>query len=216
MSWLKRNNSGLHIHEIDGGLETVGLADPHGYELIVRVPPASVDGAKALLERTATYLRESGRRLQPGETIAVGAWLVRFVPSGRSLDMWEFDDAASDFVPGVEQALALWDQQSDMCRAAQMEFAPPLFNQMVVYSEGVFDGESAEGVRYPAPEHMSGWWVTTDRFDGNMKALRSEHVYHVCSARPDVARFLALPIGSRFDTRTGSAWFDPEVAADLD
>jgi hypothetical protein len=63
---------------------------------------------------------------------------------------------------------------------------------------------------------MSGWWLTTDRFDGDPASLRGEHVHGVCSVRPDLGSYLALPPGWRFDTRSGAAWFDPVVADDTE
>lgn len=69
-----------------------------------------------------------------------------------------------------------------------------------------------QGVRYPSPEHMSGWWVTTDRYDGDVRTLRHEHLYHLTAARPDLARYVALPFGFRFDLgRHEDVWFDPRT-----
>jgi hypothetical protein len=45
---------------------------------------------------------------------------------------------------------------------------------------------------------MSGWYLSTDRYDGNARSLRTIHAYHVVLARPDVARFLALEPGFFF------------------
>ena len=46
---------------------------------------------------------------------------------------------------------------------------------------------------------MSGWWLITEKYDGNIESLKHEHTYHVTAARPDLASFLALPYGFRFD-----------------
>jgi len=46
---------------------------------------------------------------------------------------------------------------------------------------------------------MSGWWLITEKYDGNIESLNHEHTYHVTAARPDLASFLALPYGFRFD-----------------
>jgi hypothetical protein len=69
-----------------------------------------------------------------------------------------------------------------------------------------------QGIRYPSPDHMSGWWITTDRYDGNIKSLRYEHTYHVTAARPALAKYLALPDGFRFNFSAGEeVWFDEKV-----
>jgi hypothetical protein len=77
----------------------------------------------------------------------------------------------------------------------------------------VREGDHVEGVRYPSPEHMSGWWITTDRYDGDIKSLTLHHLHHLVQWRPDIAPYLALPFGYRFALRDGEhVWFD-EVAA---
>ena len=61
----------------------------------------------------------------------------------------------------------------------------------------------------------AGWYVTTPRFNGDSKTLKVEHLYHLTAARPELARFVALPPGYRFDTTSGEdVWFDAEVAAE--
>lgn len=209
--------SSIHLHQIDGGIETTGLAATQSVELVVRVAPDLIDEARGLLERTVSYVLESGRRIASGETMAVGCWLVRFTEvRPGALDLWEFDPTTEDFVPGVERALTLWRDQNRVCDAAGADFMPPLYDRTVVLSDGVLEGDPVEGVRYPSPEHMSGWWVTTDRYDGDPRSLRGEHLFHVCVIRSDLAGYLALPPGYRFDTSSRRVWFDQAVASDED
>jgi hypothetical protein len=86
----------------------------------------------------------------------------------------------------------------------------PKPDQLVVISDGVFEGDIVEGVRYPSPQHMSGRWLTTDRYNGDIKSLRTVHFHHVTESRPDLMGFLKLPFGYRFFS--GDAWFDQKVA----
>jgi hypothetical protein len=59
---------------------------------------------------------------------------------------------------------------------------------------------------------MSGWWITTGRYDGNTASLKREHLRHLTAARPDLARLIALPFGFRFDlTHHEDVWFDPQT-----
>jgi hypothetical protein len=88
-----------------------------------------------------------------------------------------------------------------------------LGDRLVVVSDGVLESEPVEAVRYPSPEHMSGWWITTDRYNGDVQSLRTHHLYHLTAARPELAQYLALPYGFRFNLARGEdIWFDPEVA----
>ena len=88
----------------------------------------------------------------------------------------------------------------------------PALDQLVVMSEGVYEGDVVEGVRYPSPEHMSGWWLTTNRYDGDIKSLKTVHFSHIAEKRPDITDFLRLPYGYRFFSGDGSTWFDQKVA----
>lgn len=90
-------------------------------------------------------------------------------------------------------------EQRAFCRAAGFSFSPPTATQMITVSPGVFEREMPlEGIRYPAPPHMSGWYFTTPRYDGNFASMRVEHAYHLTALRPDLAKLLALPAGSWF------------------
>ena len=88
----------------------------------------------------------------------------------------------------------------------------PKADQLVVISEGVYEGDVVQGVRYPSPEHMSGWWLTTDRYDGDIKSLKTVHFHHVAECRPDLFDFFGLPFGYRFFSGDGHTWFDQAVA----
>jgi len=54
-------------------------------------------------------------------------------------------------------------------------------------------------------------------FKGNVSNLRREHTYHITGARPDLAPYLALPYGLRFELsgHHSDAWLDEQVAADV-
>lgn len=95
----------------------------------------------------------------------------------------------------------------------EAEFKPPRSDKLTVISKGVLEGLPVQAVRYPSPEHMSGWWITTDQYDGNTKSLKHEHTYHVTAARPELAKYLALSEGFRFDLSTREdVWRDEKVA----
>lgn len=95
---------------------------------------------------------------------------------------------------------------------------PPRPDQLVAISEGVLEGDHVEGVRYPSPEHMSGWYIFTDRYDGDIESMTLHHAHHITEARPDFAELLDLPHGCRFapDEESGEYtwWYDDEVASE--
>ncbi len=92
-------------------------------------------------------------------------------------------------------------------------FKPPRADQLVAVSAGVMEGDAVQGVRYPSPRHMSGWWLSTNQYDGSDQSMANQHCYHVTHARPELAPYLALPNGFRFDFEHGqNVSFDENVA----
>lgn len=104
--------------------------------------------------------------------------------------------------------------QIKCCDFYNTEFTPATMTQLVVISDGVYEGiNPIEGVRYPSPEHMSGWWLTTDKYDGNSNSLKTVHFSHILEHRPNVAIYMALPFGYRFILGGDEeyVWFDSNV-----
>lgn len=194
-------------------VRTRGLSSAAHPELRASVADASLLGeCEAFIRYLLAYLRQ-GARLRDEETLAYGYWLTRFRAAGDGLlEAWEYTADATEFVSGVTLTLGYWRQQHEVCDRYAAEFAPPRPDRLVVISDGVLEGDAVQGVRYPSPEHMSGWWITTGRYNGDVKTLRREHLYHLTAARPDLARYVALPFGFRFDlAQREDVWFDPKT-----
>jgi hypothetical protein len=131
----------------------------------------------------------------------------------RTNETWEYNAEATGFVRGANLTLRYWRDQHIVCKLHESEFNPPRPDQLTVISKGVLEGLPVKAVRYPSPIHMSGWWIVTDEYDQNIKSLKNEHTYHITAARPELAKYLALPQGFRFDSLAQDAWLDHEVAA---
>lgn len=188
-------------------------------ELVAAVSsPELLSDAEDYLEMVCDYLLSSGAELKHGETMAYGYWLTKFVATDDHLEAWEYAADASHFVPGITLTLTYWRSQHRVCQRLSAEFQPPRPDQVVVVSEGVLEGDQAvQGVRYPSPEHMSGWWFTTDRYRGDVGSLVKIHAYHLSAARPDLSSLLALPHGYRFDlSKSEDIWYDEKVALQAD
>lgn len=104
--------------------------------------------------------------------------------------------------------------QKECCDNYQSEFKPVDLEQLVVISEGVYEGLPVEGVRYPSPSHMSGWWLTTDEYDGNVETLKTVHFQHIIEKRPEIAIYMGLKNGYRFllGSKNESVWFDQKAS----
>ncbi|MBO9674159.1 MAG: hypothetical protein J7577_11985 [Sphingobacteriaceae bacterium] len=87
------------------------------------------------------------------------------------------------------------------------------FGQQIVISKDIFDAQVIDAVRYLPPSHMTGWWLTSESFNGDVLTLETIHYYHLAFKRPDILKYLALPFGFRFHLSTQTnIWFDQEVA----
>ncbi|MCF6404402.1 hypothetical protein L3C95_16005 [Chitinophaga filiformis] len=87
----------------------------------------------------------------------------------------------------------------------------PSLNQKIAVDDGALAGEEVYGIRYEAPEHMSGWYVTSDSYDGNIANLKVIDLFSFLPKRKDLIQFLALPPGYEFQIREGKydVWSTP-------
>lgn len=99
----------------------------------------------------------------------------------------------------------------EICGKMNVECKMPDHDQLVAISDGVYEGEAVQGVRYSMEPHMSGWIITTNQYDGNVGTLRTEHIKHLMDHRRDLLQYLCLPVGWRFDTERNDVWLDEKV-----
>jgi hypothetical protein len=195
-------------------VETRGLSSIGHKELLVEFHRSDLTQvAEGFLRYVSDYLLQSRATLRPDETMLYGYWLTKFKDAGKNkLETWEYNSSATEFIKGGTLTLQYWKDQHSICEAYATRFEPPRPDQLSVISHGVLEGLPVQGVRYPSPDHMSGWWITTDQYDGDIKSLKHEHTYHITDARPDLAKYIALPPGFRFDLSSfEDVWFEEEV-----
>jgi len=183
-------------------------------EMRVRVGTAALlPEAKSFLKFVAEYMDSSGQRIKPGQTLNYGYWLVKFQAAADAvLEVWEYNPEATEFIIGASLTLSYWRDQHETCARFRGDFSPPRPDRLTAVSLGVMEGLPVQAVRYRWREHMSGWLLVTEEWDKKIESLTNHHTYHVTAGRPDLARYLALPIGFRFDLTNGErAWIDEEV-----
>lgn len=115
----------------------------------------------------------------------------------------------------MDELKKIQQEQMRCCEHYKANFLGATDNQLVVVSSGVLSpSKEVEGVRYPSPSHMSGWWLTTDEYDGDVNSLQTLHFQHIREKRPDLAIYMGLPFGYRFllGGVDEHVWYD-EVAA---
>ena len=214
-NWLRYKFLPVKFNREGLGVTTICLTKEGHPEIHVEVDSATlIDDAEQFLRFVVAYIRHSGVTIKAGESLQYGYWSVKFESRNDSvLEVWEYNQDATAFVLGASLAVRYWHEQNCMCLAFHARFDPPVFSQATVISAGVIEGLPVEGVRYPWGERMSGWLLVTKEWDGRMESLQRHHTYHVTAARPELAQYLALPRGFRFDLTQGErVWFDAEAA----
>jgi len=170
--------------------------------------------ARALLDYVAAYVESSKRIIRPDETMNYGFWLIKFRKTADYLEIFEYNEAATQFVAGARLAMEFWRDQHRVCGDVGAAFAPPRPDALVAISPDFSDTEEFEGVRYALENGQSGWIITSKGFDGPVQSLRQEHLLHLVSLKRKLIRFVALPVGYRFITNSkADMWFDQTVAA---
>lgn len=205
----------IHLADKPLSFETSGMAE-HGYpELRANVDEPNLSAScAAFLKHIANYVLRDSVEIKSDQTLAYGYWLTKFKLSGDGLfEFWEYDRDASEFISGVSLTLTYWDNQHRICDSVSASFSPPRPDKKIAISIGVLDGDEVEGVRYPSPEHMSGWWFTTPRYNGDVDSLQVVPLFTVTAARPDLSHYIALPPGYRFFTNGKKIWRDAQVAS---
>lgn len=177
------------------------------------------DGNEQELARLIRFVAGEfdAERVRVDEPFDYGSWRLQLAAKAGDFDVYEWDEKATAFAEGPAITVDFAAAQAERCRAAGVSPAPPRFDQLIAVSHGADDSDLlVQGVRYPAPDHMSGWYLTTDLFDGDVKSLRLEHVHHVLARRPMLAGFVALPPGHRFELKgqTSGVRFDPSLLAE--
>ncbi|WP_374018011.1 hypothetical protein ABU162_28710 [Paenibacillus thiaminolyticus] len=160
------------------------------------------------------YCLDYKPRINPEQTIAYHSWLVQLCHSSDSLlSVWEAKSDGDGFREGISYASKVIKEQVELCNKFDVSPDFPQFSQNIVISKGVYDGLGINAVRYSSPEHMTGWWLTTDLYDDNVDSLMNVHYFHVAFNRPDILKYLALPYGFRFYITDSEEdiWFDEDA-----
>lgn len=199
----------------NGTALTRGLSVFGQTELSIQFHSENLAGfAEDLLRSAGNYATSVDVRLKPGETIGLQSWIYKLQEHSGHLELCELTEDGDQFQRGCSFSASLIEPQKAICDAHAVTPVFSFTNQMVAVSDGVMTGKlPIQGVRYPSPEHMSGWWITTDDFNGNTDKINTVHMGHIISDRPDIRSLLALPHGFRFSFgETTEIWFDQNVA----
>lgn len=201
---------------MEGVLCSSGLLGKHiDDELAIVIKSRSVEEYLDVLSYMIDYILDYQPIIKDGQTIGYYSAHFKFRRMGdkKVLELTEpIDESGENYISGVDDGMMIASAQAYMCEQLEVQPVWPMFDQTVIISKGVYEGEPIEGIRYPPTEHTCGWWLTTDQYDNNTKSLIHVHYYHIVFRRPDILEMLALPQGFFFNTKDGSIGFDEEVS----
>jgi hypothetical protein len=207
------NRRGIKINQEPSYLLTDGLSSLIGHEFKLCILHSDISEYTNVLNFLIDYCIDSKPEIKPDQTISYHSWLLKCVLTPDSYySLWEANKNGEDFIEGVDYSIKIIFEQREMCKRFNVMPSFPTFSQKIVISNGVYEGLPIEAVRYPSPNHMTGWWLTTEQYDGNVKSLMAVHYFHVAFKRPDLIKYLALPNGYRFFAgKEEDIWYDQKV-----
>ncbi|MCB1612155.1 MAG: hypothetical protein R3F18_20855 [Lysobacterales bacterium] len=178
---------------------TQGLSNHGERDLSIDIDePDLIGDAYELALRLIQYILRDGATIKDGETVRQGMWIIKFLADGEILVANEYDEKSGLYKRGVSRTLAVLRDQQVLCRVTGSRFNPPRLDQKIVITEGIESGDGFRGIRYSAPEHMSGWWLLTDKYEGSASEKRLLCIKDLILIRPDVIPFLAIDVGVGF------------------
>lgn len=203
----------IRINQISDYLCTDGLKSVIGHEFKLKIQDEKIEDYTRVLNYLIDYSIDKNPEIKSGQTISYHSWLLKCVSTSELFyNLWEAKGEGEDFIEGADYAIRVILEQEEMCKKFNASPIFPTFSQKIVISKGVYEGLTIEAVRYPSPDHMTGWWLTTDLYDGNVKSLMTVHYFHVAFKRPDLIKYLALPHGFRFFAgKEDDVWLDQKV-----
>jgi hypothetical protein len=205
---------GIEIRSNKRNISTSGLMGLIGREIELPREEREEQEYVSVCKYLIDYIVSEKPVIKPDQTISFKSWVLKFIAEDDSkLVMYEADVQTGDYRRGVDHAIKAAQEQESMCRLHNAAPHFPTLNQKIVISEGVYEGLPLEGVRYPSPAHMSGWWLSTDLYNGDIKSLLIVHAYHVYAKRKDIVKYLALPFGFRFfySQEGQDVWLDDKI-----
>ncbi|MDR6923734.1 hypothetical protein [Chryseobacterium sp. 2987] len=192
---------GIQINVVDNlYIETKELVSYISKEIRVAIGNNQSEDYIEVIKYIVDYIVDSKPVVSENQNIGYYSWLLQFrLGENECYDLYEANLDGSGFNKGCDVAIEVVRQQCEMC--GQLNLIPrfPTFNQLIVISDGVYEGKDIEGIRYgDLPQNQCGWYLITDDYNDDIKTLKLVHFYHVAFSRPDILKYLAIPFGYRF------------------
>ncbi len=204
------------IIELEQILVTNGIDQFIDKEISVNKGDYSINDVKLVIDHILDYIVTEKRELKHLETFGCGSWMIQFVVNGTYIELHELKSIHNNknvYEFDLSNSIMFLKRQLELCTTHNVTPIIPLIGQKIAVSKEILEGSEINGVRYEAPSHMSGWYLTSNDYNGDVNTLSVIHLYHLLQKRPEIAGFLSLPYGYRFflDNQGEEVWYDKEV-----
>jgi hypothetical protein len=159
------------------------------------------DELDSMINYFQEYLNMDKIKIQNKESTAYGSFLLGFIEIEKNMfQVSNFSPKLNDYSEDLEFVLEIISKQKQICSYNKSSFLSPLPNQLIAVSNGALSNiGNIDGVRYSAPDHMSGWYITGEEYDNDIKSLRLIHAVELIEINPNIAIYLGLENNFRFN-----------------
>lgn len=202
--------------KLDDLIVSLGVKKFLGKEFCINNGSYSEDNLRTIIDYILNYVKSEEKKILNNETIGVGSWILKFVFSDDYIEIHELKDIVNGeniYEFNLDYIIRFINEQQNIARKYNVKLDIPRIGQKIAFSKEICEGSEINAVRYIAPEHMSGWYLTSNSYNGDINSLQVDYLYFLLKKRPDLAGYLSLPFGYRFfkSNNETDVWFDEEV-----
>lgn len=202
--------------EIDNLIISQGLKGKIDKEFSIIKKDYQIEDVRLVIDHILEFLTLTKSQINNLETFGCGSWMLQFVFDKTYIELHELKEIKNGknvYEFGLTDTIKFLRSQLELCALYNVNPVIPRLGQKIAVSKEIYEGSEVNAVRYDSPDHMSGWYLTSNAFNGDVKELLVDHLYYLLKSRPEIAKFLALPSGFRFfkDNLGQDVWYDKDV-----
>ena len=178
------------ILELDEIFVTQGLNTLVTKEFLVNKGNYSINDVRLIIDYIITHLNDSNRVINNNETFSCGSWLIQFIIENEYIKILELEDLDKNgnniFDFSLSTTIRIYKEQFELCESKGVLPFIPRINQKIAISEDIYSGSEVNAVRYESPNHMSGWYLTSNNYDGEINSLKVDYLFYIIKRRGSI------------------------------
>lgn len=170
------------ILEVEKEFVTVGLSSVFGREFSINSLGLSTTDAEVAINYILKHFDKEQSEIKDLETFGFGSWLIQFVYNGAYKELHELKSAhngVNQYEFDLSDTMKFYNGQIAICNQHSVVPIFPLIGQKIPISKEIYHGSEVNGVRYDSESHMTGWYLTSNSYVGDISSLAVDHLYHL-------------------------------------